>query len=118
MNPLTRKVYFQRNYKETKAINDFANNRPILASIEVAHYPDPESEHEIGIKAKATIKTPIPRSDSFLVNTITSGGIWGLSQDLNEKEIKNWHGEELHELMETLHMYNVFCDCVIPIKFY
>lgn len=59
----------------------------------------------IGIKAEAAIAIPNGNdaSHSSLIQTIHSGGLWGVESDAGESDFKEIEDEELSELRDQLH---------------
>lgn len=55
----------------------------------------------IGISADATILTSYD-GKSWLINTITSGGLWGIESDSNESYLESVRMEEENELKDIL----------------
>lgn len=60
----------------------------------------------IGIQAEAVVKYPI-ESGSYRLETLTSGGLWGIESDSGDDYIKTVIGEELSSLKEHLKVFNV-----------
>ena len=54
----------------------------------------------IGIRAEAEIITG--KKDCGLINTIKSGGLWGISNDCDDSEFKSIEEEQVDELKDVL----------------
>lgn len=56
----------------------------------------------MGIKVETEILTSLDNGKNWLINHISSGGLWGIESDSGEEYLKNVTIEELSELRTTL----------------
>jgi hypothetical protein len=56
----------------------------------------------IGIKVSTEILTSLNEGKDWLINTITSGGLWGIESDSDSTYLKEVEQEEMIELEKTL----------------
>lgn len=84
-----------RSYKYFNADN-VENMEEAKENYKIVMEYETHQRYDIGVKAYAEIQT------GDLVNTISSGGLWGISNDISEEELKEVEEEQLIELEETL----------------
>lgn len=63
------------------------------------------SFYYVGIKATAEIVIPV--GDLHILQTITSGGLWGIESDSGEEYIRETADEEIKQLYDILQQLNV-----------
>ena len=64
----------------------------------------------IGISAEAKVLTQYSGSDHWLVNTLSSGGLWGIESDSDDSYLKEVQDEQLEELKDVLKEYGFSQD--------
>lgn len=122
------------NWGEIKTLSEeHGNARAICGKIEVLHDYDEHGDienilisdedanrretfhrgewHYIGIRTKATIYLP-DGDGSFKVETISSGGLWGVESDSDVSYLESIAKEERDTLMRYLKMLNVVTTLV------
>jgi hypothetical protein len=58
-----------------------------------------------GISAEAKVLTQYPGSDHWLINTLSSGGLWGIESDSDPSYFEEIEKEQLEELKDVLKEY-------------
>ncbi len=71
---------------------------------------------DYGIIAEAEISTSIYNETTFLINTLTSGGLWGVSSDRGESEFKEAEKGQLEELKEVLKSFGFTAKEINKVK--
>jgi hypothetical protein len=61
--------------------------------------------HFIGIRAEAEVGVKLNGSDSWKLDELTSGGLWGIESDSDKDHFKEVAGEELSQLRKILEAY-------------
>ncbi len=72
--------------------------------------------YQIGIIAEAQIMLPIGNGSS-IIQTITSGGLWGIESDSDKAYIKEIETEQLEELKGYLKQLNIECSDNVEIEY-
>lgn len=57
---------------------------------------------DYGVRAEAEVHTSVDGGGNWLINNLTSGGIWGNPSDASESEFKSLENTELDELKKVL----------------
>lgn len=108
---MTKEASFQEILEWSEKFN---HKRAVLSEVNIKHIPDNmEEENTIGIKAVATINFPFEIATSkgkeinFKIETISSGGLWGIDANSSKEDLKEIEQEQREELLNYLNMLNV-----------
>jgi len=122
---MEKKMILDRTFEETKQISAKLNHsRAVLNQIYIKHIPDEdpdlsfletdyqedrkrlknygESWNMIGIKAYCTIYIPFGNGSYFLIQTLESGGLWGIESDSSKEYLEEIEKEQIEELREIM----------------
>lgn len=126
---LNTKEVFKTDFNNIKEVNNKYNSeKAILRSITIEHIEDDLNCEEMGIVAKAEINIPFiiygyskenerfEKQTNYKIQAISSGGLWGISENSDNEDLEEIEQEQISELMNYLKILNVATDLYEKVK--
>lgn len=120
---LESKNVFDINFNDIRKVNDKYNSKKaILKKLTIEHVTDQFEYDRMGVVAKAEINIPFKVSGynkdkakfeeqtTYKIQTISSGGLWGVSVEEEQEYLEEIEQEQIYDLLDHLKVLNVATD--------